>query len=359
MSLGASPSGAAGLWAGCVWPGSGPSQVGPGLILVLEAAVRLQFVPPFRSDDMKRPKRFAFTLVELLVVIAIIGVLVGMLMPAVQAVRESARRVSCLNNLKQIGIAIQNFESSHKLLPPSRGADMFLTWPVYLMPYMEARNLYDQFDLRITYSAQSTAAVKVGLPGFFCASRRSPESLSKFETEGEQIGTVGDYAGNAGTTEYLPNDDWALYTRDVDGVFNSGYAANNPVVNGQLVNGGRGRYRLADIKDGLTHTLFIGEKAVSSDSMGQPGGLGDGCIYNGNEPPVAMRLGGIGMPLQSRKKFDVDPAGRVLQFGSYHASVVNFALGDGATVGLRTTLDEETLRRLCSRRDGLTVSVED
>lgn len=308
---------------------------------------------------MIRQQRFAFTLVELLVVIAIIGVLVGMLMPAVQAVRESARRTSCLNNLKQIGTAIQNFESSYKLVPPARGADMFLTWPIYLMPYMEARNLYEQFDLRKVYSAQSASAVKVGLPVYFCPSRRSPGSLSIFETEGEPVGTVGDYAGNAGTTEYLPNDDWALYTREVDGVFNSGYASSNPVVNGELINGGRGRYRLADIIDGLSHTLFIGEKAVSSDSLGQPGGLGDGCIYNGNEPPVAMRLGGIGMPLQTRKTFDVDAAGRVLQFGSYHSMIVNFALGDGATIGLRTTLDEEVLRRLCSRRDGRTVSVED
>jgi prepilin-type N-terminal cleavage/methylation domain-containing protein len=335
------------------------SGLGSVRLLSTETQFQPLFEPFIRSEVMKRPTRLAFTLVELLVVIAVIGVLVGMLIPAVQAVRESARRTNCLNKLKQIGLAIQNYESAHKLLPPSRGADMFLTWPVYLMPYLEARNLYDQFDLRKIYSVQNSAAVKIGLPDYFCPSRRSPEALSKFETEGEQVGTVGDYAGNAGTTEYLPNDDWALYTRDVDGVFNSGYAANNPVVGGELVNGGRGRYRLADIKDGLTHTLFIGEKAVSSDSFGQPGGLGDGCIYNGNEPPVVMRLGGIGMPLQSRKKFEVDPVGRVLQFGSYHTGTVNFALGDGATIGLRTTLDEEALRRLCSRRDGLTVSVED
>lgn len=307
---------------------------------------------------MSRPTRSGFTLIELLVVIAIIGLLVGMLFPAVQAVREAARRTSCLNNLKQIGLAIQSYESFAKLIPPSRGADMFLTWPVYLMPYLEAQNLYNQFDLRKVYGLQNGQAVLTGLPVYFCPSRRQSGSVSRFETEGEQVGTVGDYAGNAGTSQYLPNDDWALYTRRVDGVFNSGLAIDNPVVNGELVNGGRGRYRFVDITDGLGNTLFVGEKAVSTDSYGQPGGLGDGCIYNGNEPPVVMRLGGIGLPIKNKTKFEVDPLGRVLQFGSVHGGTVNFAVGGGATLSLRATIEEETLRRLCSRMDGMQVQLE-
>ncbi|MFM7116194.1 MAG: DUF1559 domain-containing protein [Planctomycetota bacterium] len=307
---------------------------------------------------MFRRHKKGFTLIELLVVIAIIGVLAGLLMPAVQRVRESGRRTSCLNNLRQIGLAIQNYEGTRKYLPPARGADMFLTWPVYLMPFMEGNNLADQFDLRKPYAAQNAATVQIGLPVYFCPTRRGPEIKSKFETEGEQIGVVGDYAGNAGTTQYLPNDDWALYTNEVDGVFNSGYASQNPVVGGLLVNGGKGRYRLADIKDGLSNTLFIGEKAVSQDSFGQPGGRGDGCIYNGNEPPVAMRIGGIGMPLQTKKQFDVDAFGRVHQFGSFHSDLVNFSVGDGSTITVRGTMEEETLRRLLSRKDGLPVTIE-
>ena len=85
-----------------------------------------------------------FTLVELLVVIAIIGILIGMLLPAVQMVRESARRVTCANNLKQLGLAVHNYHDSKQQIPPSRARDGFLTWPVYLMPYLELQNLQNR-----------------------------------------------------------------------------------------------------------------------------------------------------------------------------------------------------------------------
>lgn len=307
---------------------------------------------------MTGPTRTAFTLIELLVVIAIIGILVGLLMPAVQAVRESARKTNCLNNLRQIGLAIQNYETSQKQIPPSRAADEFLTWTVHLMPYLEGNNLYNQFNIRQVYSMQDPNACKAALPIYFCPSRRSPESLSNSEPNGS-VGTTGDYAGNAGTTQYLPNDDWATFVNEVDGVFNSGFAYANPVSGGSLVGGGKGRYRFADIRDGLSHTLFVGEKAVSSDHFGVSGGWGDGCIYNGNEPLVSMRLGGIGMPLQHLKKFTVDASGRVLQFGSFHPAIVNFSIGDGATISLATSIDQETLRRLCSRRDSMPVTLPD
>src|SRR6476660_6961676 len=95
-------------------------------------------------------RRRAFTLIELLCVVAIIGILVGLLLPAVQAAREAARRMSCTNNLKQIGLAIHNFESTNKTLPPGavwtskfKRGSVF----VYLLPFMEQSNLYNQFDL--------------------------------------------------------------------------------------------------------------------------------------------------------------------------------------------------------------------
>ena len=88
----------------------------------------------------------AFTLVELLVVIAIIGILISMLLPAVQMVRESARRTACMNKLKQLGLAVLNYETTRNQYPPARAADRFMTWPYYLMPYMELNTVSDKLD---------------------------------------------------------------------------------------------------------------------------------------------------------------------------------------------------------------------
>ena len=107
-------------------------------------------------NQTTQTRRRAFTLVELLVVIAIIGILIGMLLPAVQMVREAARRTSCLNNIKQLGLAVHNYHDTKRFIPPSRPADNFLAWPVSLMPYLEQNNLYDAFDVDRLYEDQDS-----------------------------------------------------------------------------------------------------------------------------------------------------------------------------------------------------------
>lgn len=94
------------------------------------------------SQMSRRPGR-GFTLVELLVVIAIIGILVALLLPAVQAAREAARRTQCVNNLKQIGLAMHNYQDTHKRLPPGSAAGWGHTWHAYALPYMEQTPLYE------------------------------------------------------------------------------------------------------------------------------------------------------------------------------------------------------------------------
>lgn len=295
--------------------------------------------------------RSAFTLVELLVTIAIIGVLVGMLLPAVQNVREAARRTQCLNNLRQIGLATHNYEGAISRFPPSRPADGFLTWPVLLMQYMDQQNLARRFNLKATYAAQDPDVIAESVPVMLCPSRRAGAMLSVDEKDGRLTGAVGDYAGNAGTHLHLANFEWARFTEPVDGVFNSGLRRDNPVSNSLLTEPIKGRYGFHDLTDGSSNTIFVGEKFVNSKHLGLSGGFGDGCIYNGDEPGTCMRLGGgiLGLAKSSREDITV---GITPLFGSTHPDAVNFVFGDASVHSVSVDVDGDTLFQLCSRNDG-------
>ena len=302
---------------------------------------------------MKR--KTGFTLVELLVVIAVIGILMGMLMPAINMVRESARRISCGNNMRQLGLAIHSFEASNTLFPPARGADEFLTWPAYLMPYLEMSNLFDRLDLTSKYQNQDLVAIRKTMPMMLCPSRnRQFPSISKRESKGYPIGACGDYAGNAGTSQYFPYDVWAQFYEPTDGVFNSGFEKDNPVIGAKMPGGGKGRYGFQSINDGTSSTIFLGEKYVSIFGLQEPGGWGDGSIYNGDEPETFMRIGGYGMGIARNEALDLSP-GEIPIFGSSHPGHVNFVMGDGSVQTFNTNLSEETLFRLCSRIDGYVI----
>ena len=295
-------------------------------------------------------RRLAFTLVELLVVIAIIGILVGMLLPAVQMVREAARRTQCLNNMRQLGLAVQSYHDVRRRLPPARGADEFLTWPVYIMPQLELSNLYDRFDFTRTYSMQDPELVQSPMKIMFCATRRNGVELSVAEAQDAPIGATGDYAGNAGSSEFFNLlQDWSKFTNPTDGIFSSGFASDNEVVNDILIKGGVGRYKLQDVRDGTSHTIFLGEKSLHADFLGHPAGWGDNSTYNGDEPFSFMRIGGPIVPItQGSTSFN----GYLPSFGSFHPGVCNFSLGDGSATAIAADIDLETLRRLCSRNDG-------
>lgn len=298
--------------------------------------------------------RQGFTLVELLVVIAIIGILIGMLLPAVQMVREAARRTSCSNNLRQVGLAIQGYHDTRMMLPPSRGADGFLTWPVYIMPELELGNIHIQFDFSKPYAEQAPQLVQSPMQVMFCPTRRNSFRVSLGEAGDAPRGATGDYAGNAGSSEFFNLlQDWARFENPTDGVFSSGFAIDNEVVDQRLVGGGVGRYQFRDIRDGLSNTIFIGEKGLNVDHLGEAGGWGDNSIYNGDEPFSFMRIGGPLIPLEGTTR---SFAGQVPSFGSFHPGVCLFTLGDGSTTAISTDIDTETYRRFCSRIDGQQVN---
>lgn len=160
----------------------------------------------FRSKSSNRDHpRSAFTLIELLVVIAVIGVLVALLLPAVQHAREAARRSQCTNNLKQIALAIHNFEDSRQTLPSSRLGPQHATWLVQILPFLEQANLYNSWNVTKSYYLQQSSARTSPVPVFSCPTRRTAILSTQFEVSSTGIpdsleypGVCGDYAGNGG-----------------------------------------------------------------------------------------------------------------------------------------------------------------
>jgi prepilin-type N-terminal cleavage/methylation domain-containing protein len=309
-----------------------------------------------RSRSATRCQGAAFTLIELLVVIAIIAILIGLLLPAVQKVREAAARISCGNNLHQIGVAVHTYHSSYERLPPAAvGGDGEVSWAVLILPYIEGGNLYQQWDLslRYTYYRHPASVVGAQVKVFYCPSRRSPPQLSVTgDTRppwGGSPGALGDYAANGGNTTAVWDD-----PRNGNGVLlyaDTTFGPNNTVVSWQSLTA------FKDVTDGLSNTLLIGEKHVPITAFGQQA-AGDNSIYNGDDIHTIVRVAGrqtpgpIDRPLASSPTDSYRPDER---FGSYHARGCQFVLCDGSVRMIPNTIDIETLTRLAVRNDGLPV----
>ena len=328
------------------------------------AQVTSTLPPPRNQNTLSRACTFsrgfvvhrAFTLIELLVVIGIIGVLLALLLPGVQAARESARRSSCTNNLKQIGLAIQNFESQYKVLPPSRNYDHFTSWAFLILPFMEEAALPEQWDDQLKYYYQSDTARTTPISMYFCPSRRSgdvistwgDDILSPYETSNHVPGIVADYASSAG---HGPPGVWNWILSNGPFIMGIGKTDPETVPEGdfpppeaRLVSW-KSRTTFASIVDGTSHTIFVGEKHVRPSQQGiSPE---DGAIYNGDHPGNFSRCGGPGYPLARfpSDRFETN-------FGSWHAGgVVNFVYGDGSVHTLTPSVSTDLLGRLTARND--------
>jgi prepilin-type N-terminal cleavage/methylation domain-containing protein len=228
-------------------------------------------------------QRAAFTLIELLVVIAIISILIALLLPAVQQAREAARRADCINHLKQMGLAVMNFEQGMQTMPSSRLAPQYATWFVEILPYLEQSNLYNSWNLTNTYYLQSSTTQTTQLGVFYCPTRRAPMLSTQYEISSTGIpdtlqhpGALGDYACNGGQFAGSIVDDPLC-----EGAM---CQAQSLVTNNQLVTSNP-QTRLRDFTDGTSQTFLIGEKHVPLSKFGQSGpSWGDGAIYNGDFP---------------------------------------------------------------------------
>lgn len=268
------------------------------------------------------PARRGFTLVELLVVIAIIGVLVALLLPAVQAARESARRTQCSNHLKQFGLAIHNYHDTY-LAYPTGGADgptnccnaddpnvAYYNWTYHLLPFMEQPAIYRLWPNQISQLNKTI----LGLT--YCPSRRSRklyQGVSKC-----------DYAGSRGT-------------------------ANN----GIFVQTTTGWIGMRMVTDGTSNTLMLGEKRVHRAFMDNSGGCcGDNeGAWNSGWADDVVRAAGFAPALDV---FDSTIASGIVdnQFGASHPGGMNAAYGDGSVKFVTYSVDLKKFQNDCVRDDG-------
>lgn len=300
---------------------------------------------------MSKKIQQGFTLIELLVVIAIIAILIGLLLPAVQKVREAAARANCQNHLKQIGLALHNYHDTTGQIPYSR-IDAGWTWAVLILPYLEESAYFEQWRQAGTnyYNAPANVRTKT-VKAYFCPSRRSASGGVVVSTANDVNQTI---AGSPTTGTNTPGalGDYAANTGDPTGI--NDYQEGHPLIpagskaaNGPFVYTG-GNLSFKNVSDGLSQTIFVGERHIPLSKYGV---MPDTSIYNGDWG-AANRKGGVGA-LLSKGSMDATTGNL---FGSYHTGVCQFAMGDGAVKAFNNAIDGTNLGRLCNREDGQVIT---
>ncbi|MBX9792594.1 MAG: DUF1559 domain-containing protein [Pirellulales bacterium] len=288
------------------------------------------------------PQQRGFTLIELLVVIAIIGILIALLLPAVQAAREAARRSQCKNNLRQIGLGILNYESAIGSFPPgiiSRasavnepGLGPGWGWGARILPHLEQTSLQIDFEREITDPVHDKVRV-TALPVFLCPS--DPVTALTFSVA-DETGTpltelaFANYVGVGGTLEVTRFPDTG-----------TGVLFRNRAV------------KIAEIRDGTSHTLLIGERA----SRQSPQTTWVGAVANASIPPLNPAYEEEGPPVLILTNTGTADDGRVpnSQFdhvedsNSEHPQGVHFLFCDGSVHMIPSTIDARIWQALGTR----------
>jgi len=296
---------------------------------------------------MKReiPPTLGFTLVELLVVIAIIGLLVALLLPAIQMARESARRSQCMNNLRQVGVAVQTYHDSKQQFPSGRDRDdeYGTSWAFRLLPFMEEEPIFKSRVAGQPADAPvNEMAMRTPVPTFYCPSRRAPAADRDF-TEGnapspvQGVAAGGDYAANAGSQS-------VQYGENAD---SNPLPMIDPRVAGPIFT--FSRINAQRVTDGLSKTIAAGERYippppnVSNDLMQVR--QGDTAFFSSDLPETIFRIRKDGFPTGGN-----DPSDE--KFGSEHSGLCQFVLLDGHVQAIRYDLDVTVFQRLTTIGDG-------
>ena len=342
-----------------------------------------------RNFASRPPRRAAFTLVELLVVIAIIGVLVSLLLPAVQSAREAARRMQCSNNLKQMGLAALNFESTYSHLPQgahdgdpqatsAAGYNYIEVPPAYggttccraanrngwnhfykILPFMVQQSVYDlgvdapAFWPNVANNSNEDLVARAIIPNFYCPSRRANE------TYGTALFSRNDYAGCAGFFQGEAHEGFGDVPAAPNGLLPIGDERANvnegdtPTRKGAIVWSGFGKKRiLAAITDGTSNTIIFAEKCLPPSRWGADGGDNERWNNAGwDEDNVRWHFA----PVADKKAVALGPGGSNVwrrMFGSSHPAGLQAVFVDGSVRFGSFTVDPSNWRRACVADDG-------
>ncbi len=303
-----------------------------------------------------------FTLVELLVVIAIIGILIALLLPAVQAAREAARRMQCSNNLKQIGLALHNYADAFKSFPPgcivsgssndpwaaalstATGSSNLhgTSWILQVLPFMELTTLHNQWDFSKSVTGNAVIAQN-DLPAFYCPSRRSEVTETARLINSSWTGGGNDYGACAGAGKTFSTGTNRPFDTSSTSDPYWQYAARRGIF---TRNSGS---RFNAIQDGTSNTIAVGEVQRLNDptdtlKQSQDGWAVGGSAtlfstYEGWQASGSTKVGGM------NNEYFESP-------GSVHSGGANFGIGDGSVQFLSENMDRQILRYLGSMADG-------